>query len=147
MENQTHFEVTINTTQSPSEVFAAINNPRKWWQGDINGTTDSLNDEFTYEVPGIHFSRQKIVTLIPDQKIIWLVTESNLAFVKEQDEWTGTTIEFTINRKGQNTEVVFAHKGLVPAFACYPDCANAWEAIIGKSLTSYISTGKGVKVF
>lgn len=32
--------------QSPDEVFAAINNDRRWWSGEIDGSTDKPGAEF-----------------------------------------------------------------------------------------------------
>jgi hypothetical protein len=144
---QQDFETSILIDKSPAEVYTAINNPRGWWQGTINGITDELHQEFTYEVAGIHFSRQKIVELQPERKVTWFVTESNLTFVDDHDEWTHTKIEFTIRPEGQKTRIIFKHIGLRPAFACYDGCSGAWGSLIEKSLQSYISTGTGVNVF
>lgn len=136
------FTTTFFVDQTPQEVFKAINNVRGWWQGDIAGNTDTLNEEFTYRVEGIHYSKQKITTLIPDQKIIWLVTDSELNFVADKNEWTNTQIIFDINWINNKTQVRFTHAGLVPAFACYGDCSNAWEKLVQESLFSLITTGR-----
>jgi hypothetical protein len=141
------FTTSIQVDKSPAEVFKAINNARGWWQGEITGKTDKLNDEFTYQVGDVHFSKQKIVELIPDKKIVWLVTESNLSFVSRRDEWTNTTIRFDIRSEAGKTKISFTHHGLVPAFECYGGCSGAWQSLIEKSLFSFITTGTGVKVF
>ena len=57
----TDFTTTILVDQTPDEVFNAINDPRGWWQGEINGNTNHLNDEFTYQYQPFHFSKQKVV--------------------------------------------------------------------------------------
>ena len=141
------FTTTILVDQSPKEVFNAINTVGGWWQGEVKGRSNKLNDEFTYQMEEFHFSKQKVVELIPDKKIVWLVTESQLNFTKDKSEWTGTTIVFEISEKNNKTEVLFTHQGLVPKIECYKDCSNGWSQLIQKSLLSFITTGKGKKVF
>jgi uncharacterized protein YndB with AHSA1/START domain len=147
MKKEKDFTTSILVDKTPAEVYKAINNARDWWQGEFDGKTDKLDREFTYQVPGIHFSKQKVIELIPGKKVVWLVTESNLSFVAKHDEWTNTTIQFDISSEGKKTKITFTHSGLVPAFECYGGCSGAWEALIEKSLLSFITTGKGVKVF
>ena len=142
-----NFTTTILVDNSKEEVFNAINDVRNWWQGEVEGRTDQLNAEFSYSVPGIHFSKQKIVEIIPNEKIEWLITDSKLSFVKDQTEWTGTKIVFEISDVNNKTQVRFSHLGLVPEFECYGDCSNAWGKLIQESLFSLITTGKGVNVF
>jgi len=141
------FSTTILADQSPKEVFNAVNDVRGWWQGVIEGSTTKLNDEFTYRMEDIHFSKQRLVEVIPDKKIVWLVTESKLNFVKEKSEWTGTKISFEISEQDGKTELRFTHFGLVPEFECYGGCSGAWGQLIEQSLLSLITTGKGAKVF
>jgi hypothetical protein len=141
------YTITILADQTPREVFNAINNVRGWWQGEIEGGTDKLNDEFSYRMEGIHYSKQKIVELIPDQKIGWLVTESKLNFINDKTEWTGTKISFEISEVNNKTQVRFTHTGLVPDIECYGACSNAWGRLIQESLFSLITTGKGKKIF
>ncbi|MDQ6762654.1 MAG: SRPBCC domain-containing protein [Bacteroidota bacterium] len=142
-----NYQTSITVDAGPGEVFAAINNVRGWWKGEIKGSTDKLNDEFTYQMGDVHFSKQKIVEMIPNKKIVWQVTESNLSFVDKKEEWTGTTIEFDIQPEGKKTKITFTHHGLVPAVECYGACSGGWNGVIEKSLYSFISTGKGVDVF
>ncbi|MES2560837.1 MAG: SRPBCC family protein [Bacteroidota bacterium] len=143
----TNFTTTFFVNHTPQEVYTAINNVRGWWQGDIEGNTDTLHESFSYRVPGIHFSKQHIVELIPNQKVVWNVTESELTFVETKNEWTNTQLVFEISEINNKTQVRFTHVGLVPTFECYGGCSGAWEDLIQKSLFSLITTGKGVNVF
>jgi uncharacterized protein YndB with AHSA1/START domain len=137
-----NFTTTILVDQSPEEVFDAINNVRGWWSGEVDGATDKPGAEFTYNVPGIHFSKQKITELIPGKKIVWNVVDATLSFVKDKSEWKGTSISFDIAKKDHKTEVRFTHIGLAPAFECYKDCSNAWGLLINGNLKNLIATGE-----
>jgi hypothetical protein len=135
--------LTFTVDQTPEEASAAINNVRGWWSGDIEGSTDKLADVWTYRYKDIHFSKQRITELIPGKKVVWLVVDSFLSFVKDKTEWNGTEIVFEIGTRDGKTEVRFTHAGLVPAFECYGGCSGAWGFYINDSLRSLIATGKG----
>lgn len=136
------FSVKFQVDRSPAEVFAAINQVPQWWSGDVAGGMAKLGDTFTYTVPGVHFSEQKITELIPGAKVVWHVTDANLTFVKDKAEWKGTDIVFEIATKGGQTEVRFTHQGLVPDFECHEACSNAWGLLVGGNLRNFILTGK-----
>jgi hypothetical protein len=131
---------TILVDQTPEEAFNAINNVRGWWTGDIEGSTDKLNEEFTYRYKDFHYSKQRITELIPGKKITWLITDSSLDFLKDKKEWNGTKVTFDIAKKGDQTEVRFTHVGLVPDFECYDKCSNAWGSYVNGSLKNLINS-------
>lgn len=141
------FTTSIEVNNTPHEVFNSINNVRGWWQGEIEGGTERLNDEFSYRFGDIHFSKQKIVEMIPDKQVVWLVTDSHLNFIKDKSEWTGTKIMFEISEINRKTQLRFTHMGLFPEIECYSQCSNAWGQLIRHSLFSLITTGKGRQIF
>ncbi len=141
------FTTTILVDKTPAEVFDAITNVRSWWQGEIEGNTTKLNDVFTYRMKQFHFSKQQIVEVIPGKKMVWLVTDSQLNFINDKDEWTGTKIFFEISEKNKQTELRFTHQGLTTGIECYDACSNGWSRLIQKSLFSLITTGTGENVF
>jgi hypothetical protein len=91
----------------------------------------------------MHFSKQKVVELTPGKRVAWQVLDSTLSFVKDKDEWNGTTITFDIAPKGDKTEVKFTHVGLAPEDECYEACSSAWGSYIKGSLRNLISNGEG----
>jgi len=138
-----NYSTTFTVDQTPEEAFAAINDVRRWWSGNIEGSTNKLGDEWTYRYKDVHYSKQKITELVPGKKIVWLVLDSYLDFVKDKTEWNGTKVTFEISKKDKKTELRFTHAGLVPEYECYDDCSNAWGSYVNGSLKNLITKGKG----
>lgn len=128
------FTTTIVVDQTPKQVFDAVNNPQDWWSGTIEGSTGKLNDEFTYSYKDLHLSKQRIVEMIPGQKVVWLVTESQINYAEDKREWTDTKISFEISEQDNKTKLRFTHLGLVPEIECFDSCSNAWTELIRQGL-------------
>jgi Activator of Hsp90 ATPase homolog 1-like protein len=138
-----HFNITFLVEQTPSEVFNAIKNVGGWWSEELEGNSENLNDEFSYRHGDFHYSKHKLVEVIPNKKIVWLTLDSKLTFVEKQDEWNGTKIIFEISKQGNNTKLNITHFGLVPEFQCYDGCSKGWTYYLQNSLLQLITTGQG----
>jgi hypothetical protein len=144
MKNQ-DFTTTIWVEQTPAEVYHTILDVRAWWSGlheeSFEGSAEKLGDEFSFHAGGgVHNTKQKLVELIPNKKVVWLVTEADLSFVDKTNEWEGTKISFEISEEDGKTKIVFTHIGLVPAFECYDSCAPAWTQYIQERLVNALNT-------
>jgi hypothetical protein len=137
------FTTTFSVDQTPEEAFNAIGNVRGWWSEEIEGSTGTLGDEFTYRYKDAHYCKLKLIEVIPGKKVVWLVLDNRFSFTEDASEWKDTKITFDISRKGDTTEVRFTHVGLVPDYECYGVCSNAWGSYINGSLRSLITTGQG----
>lgn len=137
------FTTTLLVDKTPTEAFNAINNVRGWWSEEIEGSTDKLNDEFKYHYHDIHSCKMKIIEMVPDKKVVWLVMDNNFNFTKDKSEWKDTKIIFEISVKDNKTQIHFTHLGLVPEYECFNICQNAWTDYLHNSLVNLITLGKG----
>lgn len=138
------FSKTFQVKTPVKEVFLKIKDVRVWWSGlfaeEFKGASEKINDEFEFRAgEGLHYSKQRLVELIPNRKIVWLVTESNLSFLQNPKEWEETRLVFDLEEKNGNTVVTFTHVGLNPEVECYENCAPAWSQYLTDKLLPLIS--------
>ena len=144
MENKS-FTATIEVAKSPQVIFKSITSDvAKWWGGnDLTGNSTKLNDEFIIDHPNAHYSKQRLVEVIPDKKVVWLVTESTLNWLqKNKHEWKNTKMIFEITTNGDKTTLHFTHEGLVPEQECFSLCSQGWNTVIKDYLFHLITDGK-----
>jgi hypothetical protein len=142
--------INLEVGSSTKEVFNHINDIPKWWirlaGGSITefeGESSKLNDEFILRHSDRHYSKHQLIEVIPDKKVVWLVTDSKLTWIKEnKQEWTGTKMVFEIIPKGEKTILVFTHEGLVPQLECYEHCVHFWDRVIKDWLFNFITGDK-----
>ena len=137
------FSTSFVVDESPKQVFDAVTNVRGWWSEEVKGGTSKLNDEFDYRYQDVHSCKMRLIEVVPEKKIVWLVLDNHFNFTKDQNEWKGDKIIFEIAKKGDKTELRFVHEGLVPEYECFDACYDGWSNYIKKSLRNLITTGKG----
>ena len=84
--SNTDFHTSFTVDATPEAVFAAINDVRGWWSGDIEGVTDAPGGVFTYRYKDMHRSSHKIVEFVPARRIVWHVSDAALNFVADKTE-------------------------------------------------------------
>ena len=128
--NAQSFSTSFTVAQSPDEVFAAILDPRAWWDGEFEGPTDRVDGEFSYRYADMHRSVQRVTELEPGRRVVWHVVESNLSFVADHSEWDGTDIVFDIAPAVEGAVLTFTHEGLTPELECFDMCRPAWQGYL-----------------
>ncbi len=137
------FNITFWVDQTPEEVFNAVNNVRGWWSDSLEGNSEKLNDVFSYTHKPFHYSKHRLIEVIPNEKVVWLTIDSNLTFVEKKEEWNDTKVVFQISKIDNKTQLSITHLGLVPELQCFEGCSKGWTYYLQKSLLPFITTGKG----
>jgi Activator of Hsp90 ATPase homolog 1-like protein len=140
-----NYAVAIEVAKSPNDVFHHVQDVSKWWSKDFEGSSTKLNDEFVICHPDRHYSKQKLIEVIPDKKVVWVVIDSKLNWIeKDKYEWTNTKMVFEITTKGDKTVLDFTLEGLVPENECYPMCDQGWNMVIKERLFNFITDCKAI---
>ena len=137
------YNATLVVSQSANEVFKSINSVSKWWTENLEGDSENLNGVFTADFGGGNFVTHKLIEVIPNKKVVWLVTDCYLSWLKDKTEWTNTKMSFEISTKDNSTQMSFTHVGLVPEVECYDMCVKGWDQYVKGSLLKLITEGNG----
>jgi Activator of Hsp90 ATPase homolog 1-like protein len=136
------FSMTIDVPKSPSDVLAAVRDPRAWWSVAITGPTADAGDEWVYSNGELHACRIRVEHVSPE-RVEWRVLANQFNFIEDPTEWVDTRIVFEISPSGTGTSLRFTHVGLVPEYECFEVCKPAWTHYVGTSLRNYLLTGVG----
>lgn len=138
-----NYHSSIRADITSKEAFDKINNVSGWWTENIEGSSEKLNDVFTVHF-GETFVTFKIIESIPYKKIVWLVTDCHIPWLKDKKEWSNTKINWDISAEHGSVTIDMTHIGLVPGVECYNECEKGWNYYIQDSLFKLITEHKGV---
>lgn len=137
MNNSLSFRV--KTRASSEEIFAALLHVSKWWGfEDLEGQSKALDDVFTITHPGAHYSKQVVTAYERAKRLIWSITESQMPWLSNPQEWTGTRLIFELS-PGQ---LCFTHEGLTPDLECYSRVSEGWHEVIETNFLNYLERHK-----
>ncbi len=127
---------TANVTAK--KAFDNIVNVAGWWTSSFKGSAKNVNDVFgvTFGETKVDF---KVIEAVPYKRLVWLVTDCYLDWLKNKTEWTGTKLVWDILEEKNSVRIDMTHLGLVPGIECYKDCEAGWNQYLGESLPKLIS--------
>lgn len=128
------YGATISISSPPGETFRKITEVPNWWTTDFEGKAAQVGDEFIIHHPGAHYAKHRVIVSEPGTKLVWLVTESKLDWLKNREEWTNTKMIFEL----KTGELHFTHEGLTPDKESYERCSQGWKEVILEKLSAYI---------
>ena len=137
------YKTSITANVTAHQAFDGICRVSEWWATGFEGNARNLNDTFTVRFEDT-FATFNIVEVVPDKKIVWLVTDCHLSWIREKKEWKGTTVSWEISPAGSATRIDMTHIGLVPEAVCYTDCKKGWDHFVTESLFKLLTEGTGL---
>lgn len=136
-----HYTTSIEVTKSPEVIFDhLLHHVAKFWPEDFEGKSAALNDEFIFTSGGdSHYSKNKVIELIANKKVVWLVTES----IRKTDnfDWTGTKMIFELTPKGSHTHIEFTYDGIILEGE-HDRLVQICDLVIKEMLYNFISSTK-----
>lgn len=135
------YTITVEVAKSPEVVFNhLLHDVAKFWPEDFEGESSKLDDEFIFTTGGdSHYSKNRVVELVPNQKVVWLVTES----IRKTDnfDWTGTKMIFELTPKGDHTLIEFTYDGIILE-GDYDRLVQICDVVIKVMLYDFLSSVK-----
>ncbi len=129
---QTSFHLAITVPGDAPAALRHIADVSRWWARDFSGSAQKLGDSFT-----VRFGTTWVtfrVSALTERSVAWTVTASQLPWLKDHHEWTGTTVEWEVVPTGKDCEIRFTHVGLTPEVECYGNCVDGWTRYVTGSL-------------
>ena len=102
---QQDYNISISANVTSQEAFDGICRVSEWWATDFKGNSQKPDDIFTVDFSGTWVTF-KVVEFIPNQIIVWLVTDCYLAWINDKKEWLGTRLNWEITTENNTTAVV-----------------------------------------
>jgi hypothetical protein len=137
---QTKYTTSIEVAKPTEVVFShLLHDVAKFWPEDFEGESSKLNDEFIFRSgEGSHYSKNKVIELVPNKKVTWLVTES----IRKTDnfDWTGTKMIFELTPKGDHTLIEFTYDGIILEGE-YERLVQICDMVIKEMLYKFITDG------
>jgi len=137
------FNTTISVKSNTSDAFEKIASVGDWWAKSFTGKALNVGDTFRIEF-GSTWVNFKITEALPDEKIVWYVTDSYLPWLNNKSEWNNTSISWEISKQDASSTIKMTHVGLVPGIECYENCEKGWTRFVTVSLPKFIDEGKGL---
>ena len=136
------YNAVITVNKKAEDVFKKATAIATWWTENTEGSSQNLNDIFTVRF-GETYVTFKTIELVPNQKIVWLVTDCLLPWLTDKREWNNTKLILELSAKNGATNISFTHLGLVPEIECYDGCRKGWDQYFKGSLYQLLTEGKG----
>lgn len=124
-------------SSSPDGVYEAlttIDGLSGWWTSTTQGDSE-VGGAIHFRFGDRGFMDMKVLELDPGRRVLWEVVDG-------PTEWIGSKVSFELKQEGEQTTVLFKHRGWGEPSEFMHHCSTKWASFL-MSLKSFIETGKG----
>ena len=138
-------DINLNITIKASleKVYEALTEQKHlalWWTPDCSAEP-KVGSKAKFEFKGANFYNvMEIVKLEPNKLVEWKCIEVG---DDNNKEWEGTSVIWEISEDNGATNLSMVHKDWKEETELFKRCTDGWQHYAGKSLKSYLETGKG----
>ncbi len=134
------YTTTFRVHATPEEVYAAINDPRAWWDGEFEGSTDSVGDEFTYRYEDLHTARSARDEPDPERTAsAGSSSKAGRRSSRRRDEWAGRRSSSTSRRPATRPRFASPTSVSCRASSATTSCSGAWSHYVNDSLPQLVT--------
>ena len=133
--------ITINaSTQQVYEALTEEKQLKAWWTQDCSAKPE-VGSKAEFEFKGADFYNVMEITRLEQNKLVeWKCVEAGN---ESNKEWEGTSVIWEISDDNGKTKLSMIHKDWKEETELFNRCTDGWNHYAGKSLKSYLETGKG----
>lgn len=141
--SQNDYTATISARITVNEAMERISRVPDWWTNGFTGTSQKPGDTFTVRF-GETFVDFRVTEIVPNERIVWEVTDCHLHFIPNKKEWNDTRVVWEVSADDESASVRMTHIGLIPAHQCYQNCEQGWNFFLRQSLLKLLNENEGL---
>jgi hypothetical protein len=99
---------TVKAMVSADEAYRKIARVSDWWNQRSTGKTQNAGDAFRVDF-GETWVDFEVVEAVPNERMVWHVTDCNLHSFKDRKEWKDTNVIWDLTTEDGTTTVTMTH--------------------------------------
>ena len=134
------YSASITVSATPVTASHAIRKEMHiWWSTRVEMSAKGATIRFNNSHVTFDFAPEST-----DTTFEWLCTDANMIIegVEDTEEWTGTSLLWSLQPIAGGTKISFTHKGLNQNLECLDVCTRGWEHFFEESLRMHLNGEK-----
>jgi hypothetical protein len=137
------YKRAVSAKVSAEQAYRKVARVSDWWNQRSTGRIQKAGDTFRVDF-GETWVDFEVVEAVPNERMVWRVTDCHLHSFKDHTEWKGTSVIWDLTTAHDTTTVTMTHAGLTPEVECFEACKAGWNFHVGESLIKLLTEDRGL---